>query len=156
VNAEERRALIERYRSAPADLEAAVSGLSPEQLDSSPDSGPWSVRQIVNHVADAELASAARMRRLLTEDRPRIPAFDQDEYARRLRAHQRSVRAALSLVWAIREVNADLLATLDDGDWQRRAVHEETGQYTLEEWLAEKRDADHIREHVAQIRQARS
>ncbi|HEX6548854.1 MAG TPA: hypothetical protein VF134_08950, partial [Candidatus Dormibacteraeota bacterium] len=110
------------------------------------------VRQIVNHVADAELVSAARLRRLLAEDQPHIPAFDQDEYARRLRASERPVRAALSLVWAIREVNAELLTTLDDSDWRRGAVHEETGRYTLEEWLADKRDSDHVREHITQIR----
>jgi len=46
--------------------------------------GKWSAREIVHHLADSEMTSAIRLRRLLAEDKPVINGYDEAECARRL------------------------------------------------------------------------
>lgn len=145
--------LIHQYREAPADLAEALEGVSPEDADTARD-GTWTVRQIVNHVADAELVTAVRIRRLLAEDHPLIPGFDEQQYTERLHNHARSVRSALALIRAIRDVNADLLEQVPEADWDREAVHAVTGPYTLGDWFAKAAANDHVRQHADQVRQA--
>ncbi|HEU0115681.1 MAG TPA: DinB family protein, partial [Thermomicrobiales bacterium] len=79
----ERQALLETYRTAPARLAAALDTLRPEEIDGRPNEGDWTAREIVHHLADAEIISAARLRAILQEDNPNLVAFDEAGYARR-------------------------------------------------------------------------
>src|SRR5690606_17337322 len=65
-------------RSTGTELRRAVEGLSEEQLSRRERPGKWSVRQVLRHVADAEIVWAWRMRLALANDRPPITGFDQD------------------------------------------------------------------------------
>ncbi|HLQ16806.1 MAG TPA: DinB family protein, partial [Candidatus Eisenbacteria bacterium] len=74
MNAEERARLIKRYREGHREVEQALSGITPEELDRSAGGG-WTPREIVHHLADSEMMSAIRIRRLLTEDEPVIHGY---------------------------------------------------------------------------------
>ena len=154
MDAETRRRLIESYRNAPLELQQVVEAAPSEALDRRPDDGNWSPREILSHLADAELVTAYRVRRMLAEDRPPIAAYDENEYAARLHYRARSPRGSLALIRAVRESTADLLEALTDADWGSEGVHEETGAYTVETWLARQEHGDHVREHVEQLRRA--
>jgi len=39
-------------------------------VDARPALGKWSAREIVHHLADSEMTSAIRLRRLIAEERP--------------------------------------------------------------------------------------
>ena len=56
----------------PANLRAAVEGLSPQRLDTPYRDGGWTVRQVVHHVPDSHLNSYIRFKLALTEDEPTI------------------------------------------------------------------------------------
>lgn len=45
---------LELYAQAPDDLDAALAGLSPQELDRGRESGGWTIRQIVHHIADGD------------------------------------------------------------------------------------------------------
>ena len=49
----EAETIMARYADGPARLEAAVAGLSEDELDSAPRGG-WSIRQIVHHIVDGD------------------------------------------------------------------------------------------------------
>ena len=85
MNPEQRKELIDRIRKLPADLEAEVTGLNDEQLDTPYRDGGWTVRQVVHHLVDSHMNSIVRMKLLLTEDNPTIKPYDQQEWARRSR-----------------------------------------------------------------------
>lgn len=150
----ERRTLLDRYREGPLLVEQALAGISAVELDAPQPDGEWTVREIVHHVGDSELISAIRLRQLLAEDEPRIQAYDEAEYARRLRYRERPIEASLAAARAARETSASLLEGLSDEDWERSGTHSESGRYTVAGWL--EIYARHCHDHAAQIRRARS
>src|SRR5215469_13411141 len=58
--------------------------LNSEQLERTYGPGKWSVRFILHHLADAETVLFDRIRRVLSEPRQVLWAFDQDGWARGL------------------------------------------------------------------------
>jgi len=71
-------------------LEAAKSqtlryfNVSADELNRTYEPGKWSVRFILHHLADAETVLFDRIRRLLSEPRQVLWAFDQDAWAKGL------------------------------------------------------------------------
>ena len=116
-----RRALIDKYKDGYRVVEQALAGAAEVELDARPAPGKWSPRQIVHHLADSEMTAAIRVRLLLTEDRPVITAYDQDEFARRL-AYDRPIDASLAAFKAARETTGEILDRLSDADWQREGL----------------------------------
>jgi hypothetical protein len=150
---EARQTLIARYKAGHAEVVAALQGIAPEELDWPPAPGEWSAREIVHHLADADTIAAARLRRILTEEAPPIPAYDEQVLARRLRYRERPVEPALRAIEALRATTGEILDGLAEGDWQRAGVHSELGPFSAERWLEV--NAPHAHDHAAQIRQAR-
>jgi hypothetical protein len=132
----------------------ALEGVTAAELDRRPASDAWSAREIVHHLADSEMTSAVRLRRLLTEDRPHIPGYDEPEYARRFRYADRPIENALAALAAARATSAEILDRLTESDWTREGEHSEAGAYGVERWL--EIYAGHAHDHADQIRRARS
>jgi hypothetical protein len=148
----ERAALIAQYKAGPAAVRAALDGITEHELDARPGPGTWSAREIVHHLADSEMTSAIRLRRLLAEDAPAIVGYDQDEYARRLH-YDRPIAASLAAFDAARASTGELLDLMTEADWQRAGTHSEMGAYPAEAWL--RIYAAHAHGHADQIRRAR-
>ena len=92
----ERERMVALYRDGYRAVAEALHNATEEELGASPAPGKWCAREIVHHLADSEMTAAIRLRRLLTEDRPTIHGYDQEEFARRLhydRPHQTSLEA---------------------------------------------------------------
>lgn len=151
VNAEERARLIKRYRDGHRVVKDALKGIKPEELDRS-GSGEWTPREIAHHLADSEMMSAIRIRRLLTEDKPVIHAYDEEAFARKLTSDRPIEPSLEAMRWA-RETCAQLLERMTDEDWQRTGTHTESGPYTAENWLTTY--AAHAYDHAAQIKRSR-
>src|SRR5437016_10431204 len=81
----ERAELIERYRDGYRVVTEALAGVTDEELDRSA-TGDWTPRQIAHHLADSEMMSAIRIRRLLAEPKPVLYGYDEEAFAARLSA----------------------------------------------------------------------
>jgi hypothetical protein len=149
---EERDALIEQYRAGPGEVAAALADVGPEALDRPTGEGEWTVRVIVHHLADSEMISATRLRRLLAVDGPLIQGYDEPDYARRFHYAERPVEPAIEMLRAARSTTVQILERLGDADWRRGGTHEEGGEYGVEPWL--RIYAAHAHEHADQIRRA--
>jgi hypothetical protein len=123
------------------------------QLTAHPLPGKWSACEIVQHLADSEMISAIRLRRLLVEDRPVIAGYDQDLFGTRLHYNEREMEPALAAFRAARATTLQLLERMTEEDWQREGTHTESGRYTAEDWL--KIYAAHAHGHADQIRSLR-
>ncbi|HEX6349514.1 MAG TPA: DinB family protein [Candidatus Dormibacteraeota bacterium] len=154
MQAAERARLIARYREGPDVLEAALAGITAEELDRRPGRNSWSPREVVHHTADSEITSAIRLRRLLCEEQPEIQGYDEMEFSRRLFYRERPIAPSLAAVRAARATTADILDRLDEGDWERGGMHAETGRYGVQDWL--RIYAEHCHEHADQIRRSRA
>lgn len=149
----ERNELINRYADGFSEVESALAGFPPDKLTAKPFPGKWSAAEIVQHLADSEMTSAIRLRKLLTEDFPVIYGYDQDNYAERLRYNERDLAPALDAFRAARTTSLQILQNLSEEDWQREGWHNESGRYSVEKWL--EIYAAHAHGHAEQIRRLR-
>ena len=148
-----RRDLMTRYREGPDAVRAALDGATGAELDARPADGEWTAREVVHHLADSEMTSAVRLRRLLAEDEPVIHGYDEAEFARRLH-YDRPLDASLAALDAARRTSAEILDRLGPDDWARIGTHTESGPYGVEDWL--QIYAEHAHDHAEQIRRARA
>ncbi|HVM08409.1 MAG TPA: DinB family protein [Acidimicrobiales bacterium] len=152
MDAAERERLIDRYRDGVRAVHDAIVDITDDDLDRTPSDGGWTARMVLHHLADSEMTSAIRLRRLLVEDAADIAAYDEEEFARRLRYDLRDVGPALKAFEAARGTSAQLLSLLDSDDWSRTGSHPEHGSYSVEDWL--RIYAAHAHDHADQIRRA--
>jgi hypothetical protein len=153
VEQERRRELIERYKQGPQVVAKALANITDDELDVRPESDDWTPREVVHHLADSEMTSAIRLRRLLVEDEPIIIGYDEAEFARRLFYGDRPIQTALDAFRASRETTAEILERLTEDQWARSGTHTESGAYGVETWL--EIYAAHAHDHADQIRRAR-
>ncbi len=131
---------------------------SPRLLRRSPTTGldrragdEWTARQVIHHVADAELVEGVRLRRILSEDNPLLPWIDEEEQARRLH-YERSVETSLGAFQSVVLANALLVERLRDDEWLRAGTHSIDGSYSVEDWL--RKMSQHGHDHASQILRA--
>ncbi len=150
LSAEERQRALAALRDLPAQLRAAVDGLTAAQLDTPYREGGWTVRQVVHHVADSHLNAYARTKLALTEDNPAVKPYEEG-----LWAELPDSRLAPKLSLALLEgLHTRWLAALNGvTDWQRRWTHPASGEWTLDTLLA--MYAWHGGHHVAHITELR-
>jgi hypothetical protein len=150
---DERERLIEQYAAGYDEVIRSLDGLAREQMTAHPLDGKWSACEIVHHLADSEMTSAIRLRRLLVEEQPVIQGYDQAAFATRLRYNERAIEPALEAFRSARSTTVQLLASMTDTDWTRAGTHTESGHYTAEDWLH--LYAAHAHDHAAQIARLR-
>jgi DinB superfamily len=153
MNQSERKALIARYAAGYDEVISALEGFPKEKLTANLIPGKWSAAEIVQHLADSEMTSAIRLRRLLVEDHPVIQGYDEALFAKRLRYNERDLAPALEAFRGARATTAQLLERMTEEDWRREGTHTESGRYTTEYWL--KIYAAHAHGHADQIRRLR-
>jgi hypothetical protein len=151
VDASTRRSLIDRYRAGHAAVVDALAGADDAALDRRPGPGTWSAREIVHHLADSEMTSAIRLRRLLAEENATIVGYDQEAFARTLH-YGRPIAASLEAFRWARVSTAEILDQMSDEEWGRVGTHNEIGPYPVERWL--EIYAEHAEKHAGQIRRA--
>jgi hypothetical protein len=94
-----------------------------------------------------------RLRRLIADDEPVvIQGYDEPTWARRLH-YDRPIDASLTVVRAVRTASLQLLRELTTDEWERRGMHSESGEYSVDLWLDIY--AEHSHDHADQIRRAR-
>ena len=148
---DERARLIGQYRDGYRAVVEALDGVTDEELDRAADGG-WTPRQIAHHLADSEMMSAIRLRRLLAEPEPVLYGYDEKGFAKRL-TRDRPIQPSLEAMRFARETSAQLLDRMSDDDWKIVGEHTESGRYSTEDWL--RIYAAHAHEHASQIQRAR-
>jgi hypothetical protein len=151
MNPEERARLIKQYREGHSAVKEALSGITPEELDRSA-SGEWTPREIAHHLADSEMMSAIRIRRLLVEDEPVIHGYDEAAFARKL-TNDRPIEPSIEAMRWARETCSQLLERMTGADWRKVGTHTESGPYSADDWLTIY--AAHAHDHAEQIKRAR-
>ncbi|HEU5169827.1 MAG TPA: DinB family protein [Gemmatimonadales bacterium] len=108
-------------------LEARLRGISDERLRRPEAPDKWSAIEVVQHLADAELVAGWRVRFVLTQDRPPLPGFDQDAFARDLRYRGVPLAEAMGQLSGVRTANLRLYRSLGPAELERLGVHAERG-----------------------------
>ena len=131
----------------------ALTGVSGGEEDFVTAPGKWSIRQIVAHLADAELVGAHRLRQVMAEENPTLIAFDQDAWMENLDYARRKPKQSLETFRRIRAENYELLKEAAPAAWDRTGNHTENGPMTLRRLL--EGYTDHAESHGRQLQEIR-
>ncbi len=140
---------LDQIASLPAEMKAAVAGLTDAQLDTPYREGGWTLRQVVHHTADSHMNSYVRFRLALTEREPTINTYEEQLWAEFDDAKAEPVETSLQLLEVLHRRWVRMLRTLDDAQWQKAFVHPANGRTELDKALG--LYAWHGRHHVAHI-----
>jgi hypothetical protein len=146
-------ALLERFRRGPELLAVVLTGVFGDEEDFAPAPGKWTARQIVAHLADAELVGAHRMRQVIAEDNPTLIAYNQDAWTANLDYARRKPKQSLETFRRIRAENYELLKGLPESTFERAGSHTENGRMTLRQLL--EGYAGHAESHARQLQELR-
>lgn len=152
-----------RYARGPDDLEASLAGLTEETIDIAAMAGEWTIREIVNHIAEIEVRATF----IITVAIGNSGApFRFDWFPNNNKqwgaALAFDIRPILSALATIRQIRAYVLALLDaiPDAGQRHviitvpAISPEPMPRTVNEWL--QIYTEHIDEHIAEIGKIRA
>jgi uncharacterized damage-inducible protein DinB len=140
--------LFAQYISAPGRLREAITGLDPAALNR-PGKEGWSIRDVVLHLSDVEMAAGTRFRMMVAGEEPPIEAFDEGVWKRRLHYLFRDPDAAMAVFQICRFATAELLQQLDKASWDKTGMHSEMGRVTVRDLF--ERQVAHVEEHIGQI-----
>lgn len=132
----ERRRAIDAVAAAPAQLRAAVAGLTDVQLDTPYRPDGWTVRQVVHHVPDSHMNAYVRFKLALTEDEPTIKPYDEARWAELADTRETPVESSLALLDRLHDRWVRLLRSMSADDFARRLRHPEMGVQRLDQVLA--------------------
>lgn len=149
----ERNERIDRIAALPAEVRAAVAGLTDEQLDTPYRPGGWTVRQVVHHLPDSHMNAYVRFKLAATEDEPAIKAYQEAAWAELADGRTADIEVSLALLDALHRRWTLFLRSLAATDFARAFRHPELGPVTLDTNL--QLYAWHCRHHVAHITRLR-
>jgi uncharacterized damage-inducible protein DinB len=146
----ERGRWIDEIAATPAQLRAAVAGLSAAQLDTPYRPGGWTLRQVAHHLADSHLNAYIRTKLALTEDEPTIKPYDEARWGELPDARTGPVEPSLTLLTALHHRWVLVWRAMSAAEFGRTFLHPEHGRtMTLDEIVS--LYAWHGRHHVAHI-----
>lgn len=94
---------LERLRSLPED-----------KANHAYDTGKWTVKELIGHVADAERVFSYRLTRIARGDKTPMPGFDENAWARTAPHRKRPIAAVVDELIAIRRATVALVESLDE------------------------------------------
>ncbi len=77
----------------------------------------WSIREMVNHLSDAERVFAYRMLRIGRGDMTPLPGFEENDYARAAQSDRRRFSDVLDEWSAVRTATSALATSLPEPSW---------------------------------------
>jgi hypothetical protein len=125
--------------------------LSESDLDVADQEG-WTPRQVIHHVADSEVQSYARLRRLVAEPGTMIQGYDEAKWAENKDLNYKVVEVSHSIevIAAVRRSSYLLLQRLSADTLNNAGVHSESGAYSVLDWISTY--TRHPLEHAEQIK----
>lgn len=144
-------AFASQYENATREFLNTVQELSYADLDVS-NSGAWTARQVIHHVADSEAQSYARLRRLIAEPGTQIQGYDEGGWGENetLGYKDLPIEPSLAVFKAVRASSLEIIKRLSEPQLENSGIHTESGEYTIKTWL--ETYINHPLEHATQIR----
>jgi len=100
-----------------ANVVARLAKLSEEQAALRYEPGKWSVKELINHLSDAERVFAYRMLRIGRGDQTPLPGFEENDYARAAQSDRRQFSEVLAEWSTVRAATMALASSLPEADW---------------------------------------
>jgi hypothetical protein len=145
---------LERFRRGAEVLATVLTGAAGDEVDYAPAPDKWTIRQIMAHLADAELVGAHRLRLVIAENNPTLTSFDEKAWTKNLDYARRKPTQSLETFRRLRAENYELLKDLPETTFDRVGSHTENGPMSLRRLL--QGYADHAESHARQVQTIRT
>jgi hypothetical protein len=145
---------MDAIQQTPLILNAVIGSMSAEHARQSRDGEGWSVTAIVCHMRDFESIVQQRIRIMLAEHHPTLPALDNDAAAQMGAYDSQDVHEVMQHFEGARFLTHQMLVPLTDDLWQRRGTHPKYGEMSVIEVVITA--ALHDVAHIEQIVRARA
>ncbi|MDZ4278445.1 MAG: DinB family protein [Dehalococcoidia bacterium] len=142
--------LVERLNVFVAELRREVEGLSEDVLARRPAQGDWSIKEVCGHLCDHAKHLHTRLFRIIKQEEPRLPAWDQEEAIRERDPQGATLDDLLADFSRQRGETVEMLADLVHWNWARQGRHEELGRISIRQLVD--RAIAHDENHLEQIR----
>jgi hypothetical protein len=119
-----------------------------------PAAGEWSAIEVVGHMIDKMWIWTGRVERLTAEERPALPAYDQDALVREHDYQHADPEVLFEQLRQGCERFASLLERVPVSALEREGVHEEVGPMTIRQCIAVPLESSP--EHLKQLRAAQT
>jgi len=119
-----------------------------------PAAGEWSAVEVVGHMIDKMQIWTSRVERLMGEERPALPAYDQDALVREHDYLHADPELLFERLRQACERFATLVERIPISALQREGVHEEVGPMTLRRCIEVPLES--APEHLKQLRTAQT
>jgi hypothetical protein len=117
---------ISDIEALPAQLRAAVEGLTEEQLLLPYRPDGWTIRQTVNHTADSHANAFIRFKLALTEENPTIKPYEEQLWAELEDGKNAPIEWSLVMLEMIHKRWIMLLKSMTEEQFDRKFMHPET------------------------------
>ena len=142
--------VIEALRLLPERVGEEARGLSEETLRFRPAEGEWSLKEVVGHLRDFAEIDQERLRRMITQESPFLPGYDQETLVRERNYQEADLQTLLEELASFRRHTVQLLTELVDASWTRTARHLERGIFSIRQFV--ELLVSHEAGHLAHIR----
>lgn len=142
--------LLAALRAQPDEALRAVQGRAQDDLRRPASDGGWGAIEHLAHLHDWEEVTLWRVRAVIAEDNPELPAYDDDLWPIE---RDYSNRNGERMVAEFAQMRGEIIAAVEDlaGEaWERTGVHGVAGEVTLR-WLLT-RQFEHSADHIRQVR----
>lgn len=136
----------------PARLAKIIEPLSVEQIEAAPAPGKWSLREVLCHLADCEIAWSWRLRFAFEQPNGVLQPFDQEVWGQVYRAY--TADQARAVFESLRAWNQAFIAVMSAADKAKLVTHPERGPMTL--WTIVETMAGHDLHHLAALEKLHS
>ena len=134
----------------PKELENAIQNLDEYQIETPYRPDGWTVKQLINHIADSHMNAFIRFKLGLTEENPTIKPYNQDAWVNLNDTKIVPINVSITLVHALHARWAALLNGISSADLERTVFHpEQKKEITL--WHMLGLYAWHGKHHVKHI-----
>ncbi|MDB5191127.1 MAG: hypothetical protein JWQ96_690 [Segetibacter sp.] len=119
VDAENIKEALEKYSNTVADFFKSISG---DKIDYRYDENKWTIKEMLQHLIDAERVFAYRAMCVARKDQTSFPGFDENSYAANSKADRRSWEDLLEEFELTRKSTDLMLLSFDDEQLQQTGI----------------------------------
>ncbi len=107
----------------PKDLKNALKKLKSGELEKTYRPDGWTVRQVVNHIADSHINAYIRVKLAVTENTPIIKPYEEQLWAELEDGKHGSIKTSVKLITALHKRWANFLKSLEEDDLEKGYYH---------------------------------
>ena len=125
INALENVELIEELEISLHDFIKFVQNIPMDKFDYRYAEGKWTIKDIIQHIVDAERIFCYRALRISRNDKTPLPGFEENSYVENTDANKRSIQDLLSEFSAVRQSNLFLFKSFTNEQLTRMGTSSE-------------------------------